>query len=162
MARIIKNGEIVADPWCLLAAGAEALGTVTVIKPQLLLPLVRWGQERESLEKAGYTVGVWLAPDDAPEALISRLPQIPVIAIQFPSFTDGRGYSLARLLRQRYGFAGELRAFGDVLRDQIYFLHQCGFNAFCLRPDQDIAAAVAALEDYSWPPMADMMGSVAQ
>lgn len=154
MARIIKNGEIVADPWCLLAPGAEALGTVTVIKPQLLLPLARWVQERELLEKAGYTVGVWLAPDDAPEALIPRLAQIPVIAIQFPSFTDGRGYSLARLLRQRYGFRGELRAFGDVLRDQIYFLHQCGFNAFCLRPDQDIEAAVAALEDYSWSPVA--------
>ena len=91
MARIIKNGEIVADPWCLLAAGAEALGTVTVIKPQLLLPLARWAQELESLENAGYTVGVWLAPDDAPEALIPRLAQIPVIAIQFPSFTDGRG-----------------------------------------------------------------------
>ena len=154
MASIIKNGEIVADPWCLLAAGAEAFTTVTVIKPQLLLPLARWGQERELLEKAGYTVGVWLAPDDAPEALIPRLAQIPVIAIQFPSFTDGRGYSLARLLRQRYGFRGELRAFGDILRDQIYFLHQCGFNAFCLRPDQDIEAALAALQDYSWSPVA--------
>ena len=146
MARIIKNGEIVADPWCLLAAGAEAPASVTVIK-------ARWAQERELLENAGYTVGVWLAPDDAPEALIPRLAQIPVIAIQFPSFTDGRGYSLARLLRQRYGFRGELRAFGDILRDQIYFLHQCGFNAFCLRPDQDIEA-VAALEDYSWSPVA--------
>ena len=154
MARIIKNGEIVADPWCLLAAGGEALASVTVIKPQLLLPLARWAQELELLEKAGYTVGVWLAPDDAPEALIPRLAQIPVIAIQFPSFTDGRGYSLARLLRQRYGFRGELRAFGDILRDQIYFLHQCGFNAFCLRPDQDIEAAVAALQDYSWSPVA--------
>ena len=53
MARIIKNGEIVADPWCLLAPGAEALGTVTVIKPQLLLPLARWAQELELLEKYG-------------------------------------------------------------------------------------------------------------
>ncbi|MDP3439085.1 MAG: DUF934 domain-containing protein [Azonexus sp.] len=151
---MIKNGEIVADPWCLLVAGAEALASATVIKPQLLLPLARWVQELELLEKAGYAVGVWLAPDDEPEALIPRLAQIPVIAIQFPSFTDGRGYSLARLLRQRYGFRGELRAFGDILRDQIYFLHQCGFNAFCLRPDQDIEAAVAALEDYSWLPVA--------
>lgn len=154
MARIIKNGEVVADPWCLLAPGAELPASVTAIKPQLLLPLARWVQELESLEKAGYTVGVWLAPDDAPEALIPRLAQIPVIAIQFPSFTDGRGYSLARLLRQRYGFRGELRAVGDILRDQIYFLHQCGFNAFCLRPDQDIASALAALQDYSWSPAA--------
>ncbi len=154
MARIIKNGEIVVDPWCLLAPESEALASVTVIKPQLLLPLARWVQERDLLEKTGYTVGVWLAPDDAPEALLPRLAQIPVIAIQFPSFTDGRGYSLARLLRQRYGFRGELRAFGDILRDQIYFLHQCGFNVFCLRPDQDIESALAALQDYSWSPVA--------
>jgi uncharacterized protein (DUF934 family) len=80
---------------------------------------------------------------------------LPVVAIHFPTFTDGRGYSLARLLRQRHGFGGDLRATGDVLRDQIYLLHKCGFSSFALREDQDPEEALAALRDYSWTPVVE-------
>ena len=93
--------------------------------------------------------GVWLAPHDDPAALAEDVRRLPVIAIDFPAFTDGRGYSLARLLRQCYGYAGELRAIGDVQRDQLYYLSQVGFDAFAVREDQDIEAALASLRDFS-------------
>ena len=69
--------------------------------------------------------------------------------MHFPAFTDGRGYSTARLLRQRYGFAGELRAFGDILRDQLFELARCGFDSFVLRDDQDADDALRAFDDFS-------------
>ena len=85
--------------------------------------------------------------------MLPWLADIPLIAIRFPVFTDGRGYSLARLLRTRHGYTGELRAVGDVLRDQLYFLQGCGFDAFQLRADQCPEEALAAFQDYSWAPL---------
>jgi uncharacterized protein (DUF934 family) len=153
MDRIIRDGQIVDDHWCMLAADADMVAFAASDRRQFLLPMVRWADCREILEQGGHQVGVWLAADDSPEALIPDMGRIPLVAIHFPCFTDGRGYSLARLLRQRYGFCGELRAFGDILRDQIYFLHQCGFNAFGLRADQSVDEAIVALRDYSWSPL---------
>ena len=72
-----------------------------------------------------------------------------VIAVEFPQFTDGRGYSIARLLRERYRYTGELRAVGDVLRDQLYLMAECGFDAFALREDRDANDALAGLRDFS-------------
>jgi uncharacterized protein (DUF934 family) len=72
-----------------------------------------------------------------------------LIAVNFPQFTDGRGYSIARLLRERYSWRGELRAIGDVLRDQLFYLARCGFDAFMLREGQDAQAALAAFNDFS-------------
>lgn len=149
MARIINRGVIVDDAWSVVTDQAVA---TTAAQGKLLLPLAAW--EKSPPTADGSRPGVWLAPDDELVPLLPHLPAIPTIAIHFPSFTDGRGYSLARLLRQRHGFNGELRAFGDILRDQIYFLHRCGFDAFCLRADQDIDEALAALADYTWSPVA--------
>ena len=78
-----------------------------------------------------------------------RSDRLALIAVDFPKFSDGRGYSIARLLRERYGFEGELRAIGDVLRDQLYYLRQCGFNAFAVRADRDVEAALRGLADFS-------------
>lgn len=150
MRRIVNNGRIEADRWQLLPAETELADLPAA--GQLILPLPLWTQAASMAP--GRAFGVRLGPADPLAALLPELARIPLIAIDFPSFTDGRGYSLGRLLRQRHGFAGELRAVGDVLRDQIYFLAQCGFNAFALRPDQDLDAAVAALGDYSWVPVA--------
>lgn len=150
MAKIIHNGKIVEDGWVVIASEEVGPTIVADSHRNLLLPMDAWEKCHQSLASSGKTVGVWLAPDDELAPLISQLSEIPAIGIFFPSFTDGRGYSLARLLRQRHGYRGELRAFGDILRDQVYFLHQCGFDALCLRKDQDINDALAALNDYSW------------
>ncbi|MEX0638431.1 MAG: DUF934 domain-containing protein [Burkholderiales bacterium] len=82
-------------------------------------------------------------------ALAATLDRIKAIAVRFPAFGDGRGYSIARLLRERYGYRGELRAIGEVARDHLYFMAQCGFDAFQLREGEDPREALAAFDDFS-------------
>ena len=90
-----------------------------------------------------------LEPADDPALLAGALAHLRVIAVNFPKYGDGRGYSIARLLRERHGYQGELRAVGDVQRDQLYYLSRCGFDAFLLREDAGAGDALAALEDFS-------------
>jgi uncharacterized protein (DUF934 family) len=97
---------------------------------------------------AGGRVGAWLDPHEDPEALRDDLPWLPLVAVRFPKLADGRGYSIAALLRRR-GFRGELRAFGDIGRDQLLFLERSGFDAFSLPPDRDPEAALAAFGELS-------------
>jgi len=90
-----------------------------------------------------------LEPADDPAKFADRLGAVARIEVNFPNFTDGRGYSIARLLRERHGYDGELRAVGDVQRDQLFYLARCGFDAFLLRKDEDAEDALAAFEDFS-------------
>lgn len=90
-----------------------------------------------------------LEPGDDPAAVAHRLGAVARVEVNFPSFTDGRGYSIARLLRERHGYRGELRAVGDVQRDQLFYLARCGFDAFLLRDGEDAQAALGALRDFS-------------
>jgi uncharacterized protein (DUF934 family) len=139
---LIKDRQITDDAWTLVRdaeAGAPA--------GPAILPLALWKTLRDS--RAAADTGVWLAPADDPAELAGAVAELPVIAVDFPQFADGRGYSIGRLLRERYGFAGELRAIGDVLRDQLYPLEQVGFNAFSLREDRDPAKDIAGLHDFS-------------
>jgi uncharacterized protein (DUF934 family) len=109
-----------------------------------LLPLAAYQHEAPST-----TLGVWLAPGDDVFALKERISLLPLIAIDFPKAADGRGYSLASLLRTRLHYRGELRAIGEVLVDQIYMLRRVGYSAFALRGDQSVDAARSALSRYS-------------
>lgn len=93
--------------------------------------------------------GVWLAPTDDPAALVAHVDTVPLIAIDFPVFNDGRGYSTAAVLRSRYQYLGDLRAIGDVLIDQLFFLRRVGFTSFLLRADQDHLKAVAKMRTFS-------------
>ena len=90
---------------------------------------------------------VRLEPADDPAAL--SLEGVSRVEVNFPKFGDGRGYSIARLLRERLGYRGELRAVGHITRDLLYYLERCGFDAFLLRKDEDAARALAALEDFT-------------
>lgn len=92
---------------------------------------------------------VVLQPTDDPAALAGRIGERAVIAINFPKFGDGRGYSIARLLRERYGYTGELRAIGEVARDHLHAMAQCGFDAFELRAEEDPHEALKAFGDFS-------------
>ncbi|USE39476.1 DUF934 domain-containing protein [Endozoicomonas sp. SCSIO W0465] len=94
-------------------------------------------------------VGIWFDSADEPETVANTLHQFEVIAINFPKFIDGRGYSLARLLRERLDYPGDIRAIGDILVDQIYYLRRCGFSSFRLREDQNPDHALAALQTFS-------------
>lgn len=90
-----------------------------------------------------------IEPHEAPEAYGERLTSAARVEVNFPKFSDGRGYSIARLLRERYGYRGELRAVGDVQRDQLSYLSRVGFDAFLLREGEEAAAALSALAEFS-------------
>lgn len=92
----------------------------------------------------------WLPSDtELTAALADELKQAPLVGVDFPKFTDGRGYSIARLLRERFGYTGQIRAVGDVLVDQLFYLSRCGVNAFSLREDQLVPDALNALTTFS-------------
>jgi uncharacterized protein (DUF934 family) len=146
MPLLIKDRAIVEDRWTLLRDVAS-LADVPINTP-VIVPLVLWQEEHDVLAGRN-AVGVWLKPSDDPESLAADVPRLPLIAIDFPKFVDGRAYSSARLLREKYHFSGELRAIGDVLRDQLYYLRQCGFDAFAVRADRNIANAMAGFDDFS-------------
>ena len=96
-------------------------------------------------------IGVWLDSDESPEALADHCDSLKLIAINFPVFSDGRGYSYAQILRNTYSYMGELRAIGDVLRDQMFFYQRVGFDSFALREDRDASVALKGLQDFSNP-----------
>lgn len=158
MTRIIKDGAIVEDAWQTWATPDSASAAPPGKGARLIVPLAIYLAQADEWADSLAFVGVLLGPDDDPAALLPYLDRLPVIAVNFPAFSDGRGYSTGRLLRSRYGFAGELRAVGDILRDQLYFLQRCGFNAFALREDQDPEAALAAFGDYAWQPNTRIQG----
>jgi uncharacterized protein (DUF934 family) len=121
---LFKNGHFEPDPWRHLDAAEELPGEGYVI-----LSLESW--RRLTLQRrANVAFGLLLEPSQPVEAIAKDLPHLGLVAIQFPKFTDGRGYSMAQQIRERYKFAGELRATGDVLFDQLQFMARCGFDAF--------------------------------
>ena len=146
MAQIIRHRAVIEDSWLLLER--DAIGALP-FSGDVIVQLDLWKGEREALSFRLGRIGVWLEADADPAAVAQDPGRLDLIAVRFASFTDGRGYSLARLLRERYGYRGELRAIGDVLRDQLYYLSRCGFDAFALRADQDIEQALSALDDFS-------------
>ena len=104
-----------------------------------IVPLAQWRGEP----------GVLLGTADDPDAIAADLEKLSTVVIEFPQFTDGRGYSTARLLRERYGFKGEIRAAGEVLRDNLFYLSRCGFDSFVLSDQTKIEEALTALSDFS-------------
>ncbi len=143
MPQLIRNRALADDRWTLVREALAALPAGPVI-----VPLAVWTAQRATLAARG-DVGVWLAPADEPAEIAGDLVGLPLVAVDFPQFTDGRGYSIARLLRQRYGYQGELRAIGDVQRDQLAYLAQVGFDAFAIRDGKDARDALAGLRDFT-------------
>ncbi|EJN34084.1 hypothetical protein PMI35_00612 [Pseudomonas sp. GM78] len=125
------------DPWTLIRDLEPPLP-----RGKVILPLARWLESpREH--------AVWLGPDDEVEGLEQWFGQLPLIALDFPSFRDGRAYSQAYLLRTRLGWRGELRAVGDVLRDQLSHMRHCGFDSFAVREDKSAEDALKGLAGMS-------------
>lgn len=146
MHKLIKHGEVVADEFALLRE-AGSLVELPEATP-VIVPLALWLEARAALIARGDT-GVWLSPADDPALIAADVKYLPVVAVDFPSFTDGRGYSTARLLRERHGFSGELRAVGDIQRDQLFYLREVGFDAFELSDDKDVVEALFGFHDFS-------------
>ena len=140
MPKLIKNGIVSDDQWILIAAGESYNND-----DDILLNVADWNDD--AANRSGKT-GIWLDSDQAPSLIPVAVNDLPVIAINFPAFADGRGYSYAHVLRQEMGYTGELRAVGDVLRDQLFFMQRCGFDAYSLRADRDAEQAIASFNDF--------------
>lgn len=146
---IIKNKMLVEDDWQVIRLGEqETAENVSIPDGKVIVPLKVWFAQRDGLKQRN-DLGVWFASDERPEDLKADVQKFQVIAVDFPKFSDGRGYSIAYNLRARLGYTGELRAIGDVLRDQLFYMRRVGFDAFAPRPDRDIHDAMRGFEDFS-------------
>ncbi len=146
---IIKNKTIADDDWIVLRLGENDTPEGIAVPPgKVIVPLKVWQAQRDVLQ-ARAELGVWLASDERAEDLNNDIEKFSVIAVDFPKFADGRGYSIAHHLRTRLGYTGELRAIGDVLRDQMFYMQRVGFDAFAARSDKDIPEALKGLSDFS-------------
>jgi uncharacterized protein (DUF934 family) len=140
--RVIENKQIFDDDWMLLSESATIPDTGDVI-----VSLERWTKEYDLLSRRQGKTGVVLRSAESPDAIVHR-DELPLIAIDFPKFTDGRGYSHARLLRERYQYKGELRAVGNVLRDQLFYMLRCGIDSFALQPGKNVEGALEAFNEF--------------
>ena len=145
---IIRDRAVIADDWQLLPATTDG-SAAHLPDGKLIVPLNVWLAQADAIAERNQPFGVWLDSSQDPADIADAVDAFAVIAVNFPKFADGRGYSIAALLRTRYGYQGELRAIGDVLRDQLFYMQRVGFNAFAVRADKDIHDALTALKDFS-------------
>lgn len=149
MREIIKDKAIVSDDWTVLRLTEnETPDAVSVPAGKVIIPLKVWLLQRESL-LSRTDIAVWFSSDEQAKELKEDISRFSLLAVDFPKFADGRGYSIAYNLRSRFNFTGELRAIGDVLRDQLFYMQRVGFNAFATREDKNIQDAIKGLTDFS-------------
>jgi uncharacterized protein (DUF934 family) len=141
---LVKNGRITTDLFVQIADGAELPGDGAI-----LVPAARFLEDPEALLRRAGKLGVIWPNNRNLDDLVPYLDRLAAVALVFPSFRDGRAYSQARQLRERYGFRGELRATGEVLRDQFLFLARAGFDAFEVKKDSDAEAFANTVKRYS-------------
>lgn len=149
MPKLIKNRAIVDDAYTLVAADDD--GQLALPNGPVLVKLATWQTFRDVLLAHPHPVGVQLASDEFAEEIAGDLERLALVAIEFPAFADGRGYSTAYLLRTRHGFRGELRAVGDIIKDTLFYQQRCGFDAFAVRDDKDPADALQGFSTFSQP-----------
>ncbi|MDP6095312.1 MAG: DUF934 domain-containing protein [Gammaproteobacteria bacterium] len=149
MQKLIKDGAIVNDRWTWLKEATNPAVLKMIPRKNLIVPLKLWRYEQEELFEFPGDISIWLNSHENVADIGEQLHELPLIALNFPVFSDGRPYSKARELRYDFGYKGELRAIGDVLRDQIFYMSRCGFDAFSPRYDQDVESCLEALEDFN-------------
>ena len=151
--RYIKNGAVAADPFVYVEGDEPVPPDVpAIVSADWLL-----AASKQQLQSRSALLGVSWPNDRRESDLAPYLPHLALVALEFPVYRDGRAYTQARLLRERYGFKGEIRATGDVLRDQFLFMARAGFNAFEVKKASDAEAFAEALHAFSlrYQPAAD-------
>ena len=152
--RVIKTGKVRQDSWQRIAVPEQ---DQVLADGDWIIPFDYWKANRERLALHKGKLGVCLNGDDNPEELSGHLQHLELVALEFPKFTDGRCYSHARILRERFAYRGEIRAVGDVLRDQLFFMQRCGIDSFQVREDKDAQDALKGLTGFTvkYQPAAD-------
>lgn len=148
MQKIFKHGQWVADAWLLLRPDEAGSLPAFADEADVIVPWRYWREVSAGRPDRSGRMAVWLEPDDEPADLYPFVQNMALIAVDFPSFTDGRGYSIARLLRERYSYKQELRALGDVGPDQLLPLWLVGFDSFEIKQQQSIEPDSLALEAF--------------
>ena len=143
--QIIKDQQIVENTWVYIPDDAELPDQAA----DITVSLNRWNEEYNNLEKYQGRVGVRINPDDSIESLNPSVMKVALIEVNFPVFTDGRSFSLAQLLRTRLKFQGEIRAVGQFMLDQIFYLSRVGVNSFALENQANLTDAIAMFNDFS-------------
>jgi uncharacterized protein (DUF934 family) len=147
MQKLIKDGVIQDDTWTLVAKVEGEAAAAEVPAGQVLIPVSVWLAQKDQLQNRT-DIGVWFDSDEGADLIGADANRFAVIGVSFPLFMDGRSFSTARLLRERYGFKGELRAVGNFIRDQLCYLRRCGVNAFAFaNPETNLEEAVKSLSD---------------
>jgi uncharacterized protein (DUF934 family) len=141
---LIKGNLLVEDPY-FDATAAEIIPPAGAV----LVSVEQWQAQRDALAARTAPLGVRMRSDQSPELIVPDLERFALVALEFPKFRDGRAYSYARLLRERHGFKGELRAVGEVLLEQLFFMLRTGFDAFDVQGDDPLGAYRTALADFS-------------
>jgi uncharacterized protein (DUF934 family) len=142
MRRIIRRRELVADD-------ARYAGEEIDPGTRPVQPVAQFITARSAGQESGSAAAVLIGPADEVEVLAPHLARLSLIVVEFPKIGEGRGFSQARMLRQRYGYTGELRAGGAIKRDQLFFLARCGFDSFDLDPSEDLQVAIGSFDDFS-------------
>lgn len=148
MPKLIKDKAVVDDNWQILEA-TDAPEAVVVPDSEVIVPLNVWKAQQEQLQGRKSTLGVWLDSEQLAEELAADAVGFAVIALNFPTFMDGRAFSTARLLRERYGYQGDIRAIGYIIRDQLFYMSRCGFTSFKLPEGNNLEAALESFNDFS-------------
>lgn len=151
---LIRDGRLQANAWRVFAPAEGEDAALPADEPGWIVPLAVWQGASQTLRARKHPVGVLLAPDTELKEWAGAQGSIDTtgiafIAIDFPVYTDGRGYSLAQLLRRHYGYTGELRAVGDVMIDTIHYQARVGFDSFLVKPGHDPVKALEALKTFS-------------
>ena len=147
MAKLIQNRRVRTDNWLLLKSVPDAALPAVPAEADVIVPLAQWLQQRDALLARKGRTGVWLEAGEDFAALVADLPRLPLIALNFPKFGDGRNLSTARMLRERHAYKGELRAVGDVYRDLLLGMHRCGIDSYLLHDSQDADDALRAFDE---------------
>ncbi|MBU4610228.1 DUF934 domain-containing protein [Achromobacter sp. GG226] len=145
---VVQAERILADDWQRFVP-ADSGDALPAAGTKWLVPVATWLAHDAALRARGEPVGILIAPADDVMTLEGRLDGVSVVAVDFPAFADGRGFSSGRLLRTRLGWTGELRAVGDVLIDTVFYLSRCGFDSFAVKPGHDPALAQQQLQAFS-------------
>lgn len=142
-------GTPVENPWQSFAKDATLEAVQQSDAKLVLVPCKLWLANKAALLSTGKTFGVWIDSDETAQMVKDDLATLPLIALNFPTFMDGRSYSTAGILRQHFKYNGEIRAIGDILRDQLFYLKRCGFSSFDLKDSVKLEDAQKALKDFT-------------
>lgn len=149
MPKLIKDGKVIENPWLLIGKDQTLDKILAESCAKLIIPAQCWLDNKQALIQSGKDISIWLDTDEKPDMIVEDIHSFPLIALNFPVFTDGRAYSSAVVIRQHFNYRGELRAIGDILRDQLFYMKRCGFDSYDVSDSVKEEDALTGFSDFT-------------